>query len=49
MLLLGTTILLLLSTLLGYYFGGKKGAIGSFLTVLFLFGLPVIIYVMFVE
>jgi len=46
MLLLITFIILLLSTALGYYFGGKQGAIGTFLTVLFLFGLPAIIYVM---
>ncbi len=46
MLLLITFIVLILSTMLGYYFGGKKGAIGSFLTILFLFGLPAFIYVM---
>ncbi len=46
MLLLITIILLFISTALGYYFAGKQGAIGTFLTVLFLFGLPVIIYMM---
>lgn len=46
MLLLITIILLFISTALAYYFGGKQGAIGTFLTVLFLFGLPVIIYMM---
>ena len=46
MLLFITFILLLLTTMLGYYFGGKQGAIGSFLTILFLFGLPVLIYIM---
>jgi len=39
-------MLLLISTALGYYFGGKQGAIGTFFTILFLFGLPVIIYMM---
>lgn len=45
MLLLLTCIFLLISTALGYYFGGIQGAIGTFLTLLFLFGLPAIIYV----
>jgi len=45
MLLWITAILLFVTALLGYYFGGKQGAFGSFLTVLFLFGLPAIIYV----
>jgi uncharacterized membrane protein len=45
MLLLTITILLLISTALGYYFGGKQGAFGTFLTILFLFGLPTIVYV----
>jgi len=39
-----TVVLLLLFSAIGYYFGGKQGAIGTFLTLLFLFGLPVIIY-----
>jgi|GEM_PF-2713382 len=46
MLLLITILFLFISTALGYYFGGKKGAIGTFLTILFLFGLPSIIYMM---
>ena len=46
MLLLMTIILLFISTALGYYFGGKQGAIGTFLTILFLFGLPSILYIM---
>ena len=46
MLLLVTIILLLIFTALGYYFGGKQGAIGTFLTMLFLFGLPALIYMM---
>lgn len=46
MLLLVTFLLLLISTSLGYYFGGKQGAIGTFLTILFLFALPSIIYMM---
>lgn len=46
MLLLSTIILLFIATALGYYFGGKQGAIGTFLTILFLFGLPAIIYLM---
>ena len=46
MLLLYTVIFLLVSTALGYYFGGKQGALGTFLTVLFLFGLPALMYVM---
>jgi len=46
MLLLVTIILLFISTALGYYFGGKQGAIGTFLTILFLFGLPALVYVM---
>jgi len=41
-----TIILLLLATALGYHFGGKNGAIGTFVTMLFLFGLPVILYFM---
>ena len=45
MLLFSTLIALLLATLIGYYFGGKQGALGSFLTTLFLFGLPVLVYV----
>jgi len=45
MLLSVTLIALLLATLAGYYFGGKQGALGSFLTTLFLFGLPVLVYV----
>jgi len=45
MLLLYIGILLLVSTSLGYYFGGKQGALGTFLTVLFLFGLPALMYV----
>ena len=49
MLLPITLIVLFLSTALGYYFAGKKGAIGTFLTVLFLFGLPALIYVMSVD
>jgi len=40
-----TLVVLLLATLAGYYFGGKQGALGSFLTTLFLFGLPVLVYV----
>jgi len=44
MLFLMTIILLFISTALGYYFGGKQGAVGTFLTILFLFGLPAIIY-----
>ena len=46
MLLLSTLLVLLVSTALGYYFGGKQGAFGTFLTVLFLFGLPALMYVM---
>ena len=46
MLLLITITLLLIATALGYYFGGKAGATGTFLTILFLFGLPAIIYMM---
>jgi uncharacterized membrane protein len=34
----------MLSTALGYYFAGTQGAFGTFLTVLFLFVLPAIIY-----
>lgn len=49
MLIFYTAIFLLVSTSLGYYFGGKQGALGSFLTVLFLFGLPAIIYLMSME
>ena len=45
MLLLYIGILLLVSTALGYYFGAKQGAFGTFLTVFFLFGLPALIYV----
>jgi len=44
MLLVVTISLLLLSIILGYCFAGKQGAIGSFLTTLFLFGLPTILY-----
>ena len=44
--LLITFLLLLISTALGYYFGGKQGAIGTFLTILFLFALPSLIYIM---
>jgi uncharacterized membrane protein len=46
MLLPITLFILFLSTALGYYFAGKQGAIGTFLTMLFLFGLPALIYVM---
>ncbi len=46
MLLLSTIILLFIATGLGYYFGGKQGATGTFLTILFLFALPAIIYMM---
>ncbi len=46
MLLLMTIILLSISTALGYYFGGKQGAIGTFLTILFLFGLPALVYLL---
>ncbi|MDQ7047967.1 MAG: hypothetical protein Q9M39_10340 [Sulfurovum sp.] len=46
MLLLITVLLLLAFTGIGYYFSGKQGAIGTFLTLLFLFGLPAIIYSM---
>lgn len=44
MLLIVTIVLLFLFTAIGYYFAGKQGAIGTFLTLLFLFGLPAIIY-----
>jgi len=44
MLLLYIAIFLLFSTAIGYYFGAKEGATGTFLTILFLFGLPAIIY-----
>lgn len=43
MLLAISLILLLLLSGIGYYFAGKQGAIGTFLTLLFLFVLPVII------
>jgi len=43
--LLGITFaLLLLSTFLVYYFVGIKEAFGTFLILLFLFALPVFIY-----
>ena len=45
MLLTITLILLAIAGVLGYVFGGIKGAIGSFFTSLFLFGLPIILYV----
>ncbi|WP_309497565.1 hypothetical protein [Sulfurovum sp.] len=44
MLLPITIISLLLFTAIGYYFAGKQGAIGTFLILLFFFGLPAIIY-----
>lgn len=44
MLLLYVAVFLLFASAIGYYFGGKEGATGTFLTLLFLFGLPAIIY-----
>jgi len=46
MLIFYTAIFLLVFTALGYYFGGKQGAFGTFLSVLFLFGLPALIYIL---
>jgi len=42
LLYISLTLLFVLSAI-GYYFAGKQGAIGTFLTLLFLFVLPVII------
>ncbi|CAA6820413.1 MAG: Unknown protein [uncultured Sulfurovum sp.] len=42
LLYISLTLLFVLSSI-GYYFAGKQGAIGTFLTLLFLFVLPVII------
>lgn len=44
MLVLITMAVILLLTGIGYYFAGKQGAIGTFLILLFFFGLPAIIY-----
>lgn len=44
MLILITIVLLILFTAIGYYFAGKQGAIGTFLILLFFFGLPAMIY-----
>jgi hypothetical protein len=49
MLLTVTLVLLVIAALLGYVFGGIKGAIGSFFTSLFLFGMPIILYVIMKE
>jgi hypothetical protein len=49
MLLTITLVLLAIAAILGYVFGGTKGAIGSFFTSLFLFGMPIILYVIMKE
>ena len=46
MFLLFVIAFMLFSSALGYYFGGKQGALGTFFTILFLFGLPAFIYIL---
>jgi len=44
MLIFITIVLLFVFSAIGYYFAGKQGAIGTFLILLFFYGLPAIIY-----